>query len=479
MATARRPTRIGRVGRQARVMSHRARTALAKPPVEVADRVAAVVGSAFKAWADRFVSAVVRDIVQPSDRFKQDATVRGLFDEAGKARPDPDKIRSAFNMLESKSADELRVNGVPTRTVLTGAERLQADWLRANTDLIKAESDLRRRVERVLQDPLNEGRSVADLSRLLQEQAGYSQSRAELTARDQTLKMYGQIQGLRQTNAGITRYVWTTSLDERVRPDHADLDGSVQQWDAPPVVDQRTGRRGHPGIDFQCRCTAVPVLDEDDVVDPAPAAEQRQLRAQAQAEGRAQAPRPPRERAMVPTQTELERQRDQIAAEQARRAAEQAADQRITQAATGVAPAVALLSGAEMLAQAELVEVGKRSAKAARTEIAQAAENAVRGKTLRELRALDDPNSLRQGSFDFLRQDPTFRRTGNLLDTFARNAGGLPSFGIEPDGRVYLMNGRHRLTVARELGLRQITARIIRYNAKGDALWTYIGYVRV
>lgn len=478
MATARQG-RAGRVGRQARVMAHRARSQIAKPPVEIADRVASVVGAAFAAWAGRFVAAVVRDIVQPSDRFKQDATVRGLFDEAGKARPDPDKIRAAFNVLEAKSADALRVNGVPTRDVLLGAERLQADWLRANTDIIKAESDLRRRVERILQDPLNEGRSVADISRMLQEQAGYSQSRAELTARDQTLKMYGQIQEARQTNAGITRYIWTTSLDERVRPDHADLDGSVQQWDDPPIVDQRTGRRGHPGSDYSCRCTAVPVLDEDDVADPAPAQEQRALRAQAVEQGRAQAPRPPRERAMVPTQTELERQRAHVEAAQAQRAAEQAADRRIAQASTGVAPAVAPLSGAEMLAQAELVEVRSRYAKAARIEITQAAENAVQGKTLRELGALDDPNSMRQGSFDFLRQDPTFRRTGNLLDDFARNAGGLPSFGIEPDGRVYLMNGRHRLTVARELGLRQIVARLIRYNAKGDALWTYIGYARV
>ncbi len=395
MATARRPTRSGRVGRQARVMSHRARSALAKPPVEVADRVASVVGSAFRTWADRFVSFVVRDIVQPSDRFKQDAdrydaTVRGLFDEAGKARPDPEKIRAAFNILEKQSADELRVNGVPTRTVLQGAERLQADWIRNNTDLIRAESDLRRRVERVLQDPLNEGRSVADISKLLQEQVGYSQSRAELTARDQTLKMYGQIQEQRQTNAGITRYIWTTSLDERVRPDHADLDGSVQQWDEPPIVDQRTGRRGHPGFDFQCRCTAVPVLDEDDVADPAPAQAQRQLRAQAQAEGRFAA-RPPPERAMVPTQTELERQRAHVEAETRRRSAEAQADARIAAARAAEAERRAAEAAAAQAAERQRAEAERLRAQAEaerqRAEAERRAAEATRIEVERQARA--------------------------------------------------------------------------------------------
>jgi SPP1 gp7 family putative phage head morphogenesis protein len=164
----------------------------------------------------------------------------------------------------------------------------------------------------VIADPLNEGRSVRDISKLLQEQAGYSKSRAELTARDQTLKLYGQIQEERQQKAGITKYVWTTSQDERVRPDHADLDGTVQAWDDPPVVDKRTGRRGHPGFDYQCRCTAVPVLDDDDL----------------EAGG---APPPP-EPVMQPSQAELDLARRQAEAEARRRQLEAEADARIARA---------------------------------------------------------------------------------------------------------------------------------------------------
>jgi SPP1 gp7 family putative phage head morphogenesis protein len=281
VATARVPRqgKAPRSVRQARVMSHRARRQLAPSPDEAVAKVAAEVGRAFEAWASRFVALVVRDVVrfqfpnsERADALRQDAalsrtvpvlhgsrlvwrtdaTVRQLFEEAGRATPRKEVLESAFRMVDKQSADEMRVAGVRTADVVPGLPAKQAAWVRQNTDLIRAEADLRRRVERVIADPINEGRSVKDIAKKLEEQAGYSKSRAELTARDQTLKVYGQIQEERQRAAGITKYVWSTTLDERVRPDHADLDGTVQAWDDPPIVDKRTGRRANPGLDYQC-----------------------------------------------------------------------------------------------------------------------------------------------------------------------------------------------------------------------------------
>lgn len=90
-------------------------------------------------------------------------------------------------------------------------------------------------------------------------------SHAKLIARDQVSKLNGKLNQYRQQQLGGTRYTWRTSEDERVREDHKKLDGKVFKWTNPPVVDRRTGRRGHPGYDFQCRCTAEMVLE--DVVD--------------------------------------------------------------------------------------------------------------------------------------------------------------------------------------------------------------------
>lgn len=46
-----------------------------------------------------------------------------------------------------------------------------------------------------------------------------------------------------------------------MRADHRRLNGKIFSWNAPPIVDMRTGRRGHPGDDYQCRCVAIPVFE--------------------------------------------------------------------------------------------------------------------------------------------------------------------------------------------------------------------------
>lgn len=98
---------------------------------------------------------------------------------------------------------------------------------------------------------------VEDLRQHIVDRFGVSKSRADLLARDQVLKLNGQITKERQTRAGVERYVWTTSGDERVREEHAALEGQVFSWLAPPAV-------GHPGDDYQCRCTAFPLIEELD-----------------------------------------------------------------------------------------------------------------------------------------------------------------------------------------------------------------------
>ncbi len=103
----------------------------------------------------------------------------------------------------------------------------------------------------------SEGLRVEVLASELSERYGVSTSRAELIARDQVLKLNGQLNRSRQQAAGVRRYRWSTSGDERVRESHQALDGTIQSWDAPPLV-------GHPGEDVQCRCTAIPILPEEE-----------------------------------------------------------------------------------------------------------------------------------------------------------------------------------------------------------------------
>ncbi|HVJ94077.1 MAG TPA: minor capsid protein [Labilithrix sp.] len=144
-------------------------------------------------------------------------------------------------------------------------------WRKENVDRIvslsKAKVD---RVEVLLKNKA--GMRVETLRKSIQESVGATKSQASLIARDQVLKLNGQITEARQVAAGITEYIWCTSNDSRVRgrpdglypdahPSHWALEGKRFRWDKPPISGPR-GERGHPGSMFQCRCVAYGILPE-------------------------------------------------------------------------------------------------------------------------------------------------------------------------------------------------------------------------
>ena len=75
-------------------------------------------------------------------------------------------------------------------------------------------------VKDIFEDPATFGMRVEDIKAKILERADITERHAELIARDQTLKLNAAITRLRMQNAGITKYRWSTSLDERVRPTH-------------------------------------------------------------------------------------------------------------------------------------------------------------------------------------------------------------------------------------------------------------------
>ncbi len=136
-----------------------------------------------------------------------------------------------------------------------------AEFRKKNIDLAKKLSVSSMNRVRALVDS-NEGMHANDMAKLIQAETGTTASHARLLARDQTLKFNGDLTKHRQTAAGITKYEWSTSNDDRVRPMHRALDGQVFEWDSPPVV-SKDGRTEPPGLDYQCRCVAIPIIDLD------------------------------------------------------------------------------------------------------------------------------------------------------------------------------------------------------------------------
>lgn len=98
-----------------------------------------------------------------------------------------------------------------------------------------------------LADKLREG--IAQVNNLVD-------YRVNLIARDQTAKMAASFNEARSASVGITQYTWQTAGDERVRESHAANDGQLFSFGEPPE------ETGNPGDDVNCRCVAIPYVEE-------------------------------------------------------------------------------------------------------------------------------------------------------------------------------------------------------------------------
>lgn len=187
------------------------------------------------------------------------------------------------NKIDEWSHDELIKNmkslfGIPVVKYNQKIERAINGHIKENADLINSLTDFTiNRVRKEIETKIRQGTRVEELYKMIRDAGEVSKSRARLIARDQTNKINGNLTQLRQQSAGVTMYVWRTTGDEIVRPSHAVLNNKVCLWDNAEVYadsvekamkgewKQRKdigGFIGHPGEDFQCRCTAEMVIDD-------------------------------------------------------------------------------------------------------------------------------------------------------------------------------------------------------------------------
>lgn len=137
-------------------------------------------------------------------------------------------------------------------------------WVDKNVGLIKTiPNDSLRKMKEITTDGFMKGKSTTAIIKEIQRAYGVDKRHARLLARDQIAKLNSGLTRQQQTDAGVSEYTWSTSGDTRVRDGHKKLNGKRFQWSDPPVVDAKTGRRCHPGEDYECRCVALPVFNID------------------------------------------------------------------------------------------------------------------------------------------------------------------------------------------------------------------------
>jgi len=113
----------------------------------------------------------------------------------------------------------------------------------------------------MVEENLARGGRTDLLAKKLQAEFGFAQRKAEFLADHETGLLVSKYRQHRYESLGVQEYIWSTSNDERVRPDHKALNGRRFSFMNPPIVDRATGRRGNPGEDYRCRCVAQPILN--------------------------------------------------------------------------------------------------------------------------------------------------------------------------------------------------------------------------
>lgn len=167
------------------------------------------------------------------------------------------------------------------------------EWARTQVTLItKASNDMRDAVARRVRKGVAEGQNNDEIKALImRDLPGISTRRAAIIARDQTAKLNADLSKSRMEQAGIETYIWSTSMDERVRglpggkyanavPSHYLMEGLICRWDDPTKYRNSSGEwvarpNGapllHPGQDIMCRCVALPNWGElDELTDATP-----------------------------------------------------------------------------------------------------------------------------------------------------------------------------------------------------------------
>ncbi len=217
-----------------------------------------------------------------------------MFTDIKQDAVDPEIIKNALNAIRNrykKSVDSGRVNNTVKNqalkvnkqqsqyhqrimNVVVGVNPIQLEpWLdnevrtfmTENVSLIESiPNEGLTDIEQMLYRDGKRKLSPQQMREKIEEQFDVTEGRARVIARDQVSKFNGRLTEQRQVNTGITHYTWLTSKDGRVRSSHQHLDGKVFAWDKPPVTidsGKRAGETNHPGQDIQCRCHAIPILD--------------------------------------------------------------------------------------------------------------------------------------------------------------------------------------------------------------------------
>jgi len=121
------------------------------------------------------------------------------------------------------------------------------------------------KLRRSIQKNVYAGNRYEGVIKSIQDSYGVSERKAKFLAKQETSLMMAKYKETRYRDAGVEEYRWSCVIGSPlhpVRPSHKVLDGKIFRFDDPPVTTApgEPQRRNNPGQDYNCRCSAIPIV---------------------------------------------------------------------------------------------------------------------------------------------------------------------------------------------------------------------------
>jgi SPP1 gp7 family putative phage head morphogenesis protein len=155
---------------------------------------------------------------------------------------------------------------IKTSTITPALREVMKASIAENVALIKSiPQEYFAKIQGAVMRSITTGRGLADLEPYLNKMEKTTVRRVQLIARDQTKKVYSQINKQKMTALGVKKFQWVHNAGSvEPRELHQELDGQIFSFDDPPIIDDNTGERGLPAQLINCNCTMIPVIEFGD-----------------------------------------------------------------------------------------------------------------------------------------------------------------------------------------------------------------------
>jgi SPP1 gp7 family putative phage head morphogenesis protein len=177
--------------------------------------------------------------------------------------------QAALGKLDKKSKEEF-YKRVAAKTGINVADLIAKEGLKSTTNALVAETsqwiktlrdDTFQKFTNNTLFAMSQGESLDTIVSQFDDVVSERKNHAKFLARNQVQNYNSITTKIRAQNLGITKAVWETAGDERVRPAHADREG--KEFDlAEGLYSSDDGLYLLPGTDYNCRCTYTMIIPE-------------------------------------------------------------------------------------------------------------------------------------------------------------------------------------------------------------------------